>query len=299
MTRPLRAMDFVGHSRLWLCVSLVIIVVGLVFVALPGYGIRLGIDFTGGSILDLKFEDPTTTALIREALSGQGLGNSVIQRASADGTEMIIRTRPLSDQERRAVTADLKEKIGEFQVIRIEEVKGVISRELTQKALLALAIALAGMVLYITLRFEFKFAVAAILALLHDVLITIGVFSILHIEVNSYFVAAILTIIGYSINDTIVIFDRIRENLKGRKKETLPNLVNLSLNQTIVRSINTSLTTLLAVSAIYVFGGRTTQPFALALIVGIVSGTYSSLFVASPIWVWWKEREAMAKGVKA
>lgn len=299
MKRPLHAVDFIGHSRLWLCISLAVIVVGLVFVALPGYGVALGIDFTGGSILDLKFEEPTTTADIRGVLSGQGLGTSVIQRASADGTEMIIRTKPLGENERRAVTSDLKERIGEFQVIRIEEVKGVISRELTQKALLALAIALGGMVLYITLRFEFKFAIAAIIALLHDVLITIGVFSILHVEINSYFVAAILTIIGYSINDTIVVFDRIRENLKGRKKETVKDLVNASLNQTIMRCVNTSLTTLLAVGAVFVFGGRTTQPFALALIIGIISGTYSPLFIASPIWVWWKQRESMAKGVKA
>jgi len=294
-----RAIDFMGHSRLWLTLSLVLILVGLTFIALPGYGMKLGIDFTGGSLLDLRFEEPTSTMAIREVLAGHGLGASVIQRASADGREMIIRTRPLEDELRREVTQELKSKVGGFEVVRIDEVKGVISRELTQKAFLALAIAVAGMLIYITLRFEFKFAVAAIIALAHDVLITVGVFSILGVEVNSSFVAAMLTIIGYSINDTIIIFDRIRENLKARKKESLEELVNSSLNQTLARSINTSLTTLLAVGAVFVFGGKTTQDFALALIVGIVSGTYSSLFVASPVWVWWKNREALAKAAKA
>jgi preprotein translocase subunit SecF len=297
MIRP-RAIDFMGHSRLWLTLSLVLILVGLAFIVMPGYGMRLGIDFTGGSLLDLRFQEPTSTLAIREVMAKHGLGNSVIQRASADGREMIIRTRPLEDELRREVTQDLKSEVSEFEVVRIEEVKGVISRELTQKAFLALAIAVAGMLVYITLRFEFKFAVAAIVALVHDVLIVVGVFSILGVEVNSSFVAAVLAIIGYSINDTIVIFDRIRENLKSRKKESLEELVNNSLNQTLARSINTSLTTLLAVGAVFVFGGKTTQDFALALIVGIVSGTYSSLLVASPIWVWWKNREALAKSAK-
>ncbi|MEW6082303.1 MAG: protein translocase subunit SecF [Bacillota bacterium] len=298
MIRP-RAINFMGHSRLWLTLSLVLILVGLAFIALPGYGMRLGIDFTGGSLLDLKFQEPTSTMAIREVMAKHGLGNSVIQRASADGREIIIRTRPLEEELRREVTQDLKSEVSEFEVVRIEEVKGVISRELTQKAFLALAIAVAGMLVYITLRFEFKFAVAAIVALAHDVLIVVGVFSILGMEVNSSFVAAVLAIIGYSINDTIVIFDRIRENLKSRKKESLEEVVNNSLNQTLGRSINTSLTTLLAVGAVFVFGGKTTQDFALALIVGIVSGTYSSLLVASPIWVWWKNREALAKSAKA
>jgi len=146
------------------------------------------------------------------------------------------------------------------------------------------------------LRFEFKFAVAAIIALFHDAFITVGVFSILGKEINAPFVAAVLTIIGYSVNDTIVIFDRIRENMGAMQKETFSRIANVSLNDTLVRSINTSLTTLLAVLAILAFGGKTTKDFALALTVGILAGTYSSIFIASPIWVMWRQKE---KGAKA
>jgi len=180
-------------------------------------------------------------------------------------------------------------------VRRVEEVSGVIGKELTQKAILALVVANAAQVIYITLRFEFKFAVAAVVALIHDVLITVGMFSILGIEVNSPFVAAILTIIGYSINYTIVVYDCIRENLKARKKEDLKTLVNRSIAEARMRSIKTSLTTLRAVVAILVFGGQTIREFSLALAIGITTGTYSSIFIASPLWVLWKNKEEAAR----
>jgi preprotein translocase subunit SecF len=149
-----------------------------------------------------------------------------------------------------------------------------------------------GIVLYVTLRFEYKFALTGIAALVHDVLVMVGMYSLLGYEANSSFVAALLTIVGYSINDTIVVFDRIRENLKTRRRESLADVVNASINQTMARSINTSLTTLLAVFAVFIFGGRTIRDFTVALMIGITAGTYSSVFVASPLWYLWKMREA-------
>ena len=175
-------------------------------------------------------------------------------------------------------------------ILRIENVGAVIGKELTREAFLALAIAALGMVLYITLRFEFKFALAAIIALLHDAFIMVAIFSIFMIEINSTFIAAILTIIGYSINDTIVIFDRIRENLKTRRKKSVPEVVNDSINESLVRCINTSLTTFVVLVCLFIafnffIGGMDLKAFALALMVGVIAGTYSSIFIASPLWL--------------
>ncbi|MEW6243901.1 MAG: protein translocase subunit SecF [Bacillota bacterium] len=286
----MKKIDFFGMRKYWFGFSAAVILLGLIFLVMPGKGLRLGIDFTGGTILDLTFDEPVTVASVRSALEPLGLGKSVIQ-TSPDGRAVIIRTSTITEEMKRDVRKALEAELGSYQVERIEEVQGVISRELTRKAFLALGIAFLGMIVYITLRFEFKFAVTAIVALLHDVAITVGIFSIIGVEVESNFVAAILTIVGYSINDTIVVYDRIRENLKVRRKESLASLVNDSISQTLRRSINTSLTTLLAVGAIYVFGGKTTRDFGLALVIGILSGTYSSIFIASPLWVLWKTRE--------
>lgn len=291
--------DFVGRSKLWLTLSALVILVGVAALFLRG-GLNLGIDFRGGTLLQLRFEKGVTTQQVRDVLATYGLEKSGIQKAG-DNT-VLIRTKDLTDAERRDVLAGLKDKVGSYEILRVEKVGAFISAELRNNAFLALAIASALMLIYITLRFEFKFAVAGILALLHDVFITVGLFALLNVEIDSTFVAAILTIVGYSINDTIVVFDRIRENLKKRKKEPLGDIVNISINQTLARSINTSLTTLFAVIALLLFGGETTKVFALALFIGLISGTYSSIFIASPIWYLWRKGEldrgspATAKG---
>lgn len=284
--------DFMRWARLAMTISAVIIVAGIVAMALPGRGLKLGIDFTGGTLLDLRFERAVSTGEVRRALEPFGLGNSVIKLAGAEGKEVLITTRPIPDETRNGVLEGLKSSLGPYEPVRVEEVKGAISAELTRKAYLATIIACAGMLLYITLRFQLGFGLAAVLALVHDVLVTLSVFAIGGIEIDSTFVAAILTIIGYSINDTIVVFDRIRENLRGAGVRQAPPevVVNDSVNSTLGRSINTSLTTLLAILAVLFFGGKTTRNFALALTVGIVSGTYSSIFIASPIWVYWQKR---------
>lgn len=258
------------------------------------HGFNLGIDFTGGTLLDLKFDRPVTVSEVRDVLKDYQLENSTIQLASGEQVEsasnVFIRTHVLDETERRVLMAGVEQKLGAVEVLRIEKVGAVIGSELTQNALLALALSWVLMIAYITYRFEFKFAVSGIIALVHDILIVLGVFSLLRIEIDASFVAAILTIVGYSINDTIVIFDRIRENLKThRKGASLQELVNRSIYQTMTRSIYTVLTVLFATAALYFFGGETTKNFSLALLIGFASGAYSSIFNASQIWYTWKD----------
>ncbi len=285
--------DFAGKRKWWFLLSILFILPGLISIAVQGF--NLGIDFTGGTLLDLKFGRPVAVAEVREALKEHHLEGSTIQLAADTQTEsaqnVFIRTTVLSEENRRVVLADLQKGLGDFEVLRIEQVGAVIGSELTRQALLALLISWVLMIVYITYRFEFNFAIAGILALIHDVLIVIGLFSILHIEIDASFVAALLTIVGYSINDTIVIFDRIRENLKTyRKSDGLEQLVNKSILQTMTRSIYTVLTVLFATASLYFFGGETTKNFSLALLIGFASGAYSSIFNASQLWLVFKQR---------
>lgn len=283
--------DIIGRSKLWFAMSGLIILIGLFSMVTRGF--NLGIDFAGGTILDLRFEQAVTVSSVREALKEQGLENSTIQLAGEVNGEtaqnVFIRTHALEDDQRRAVMADLQNGVGAFEVLRVEKVGAVIGEELTKQALLALFVSSLLMILYITFRFEIRFAVAGVLALLHDVMIVVGVFSFFQLEIDMNFVAAILTIIGYSINDTIVIFDRIRENMKThRRSESILEMVDRSIWQTMTRSLYTIMTVLFATAALYWFGGDTTKNFSLALLIGFICGCYSSIFIASPIWVWWK-----------
>jgi len=275
------------RAKLFISISVLVIVVGIISLAVQG--LNLGIDFTGGTLLDLQFQKPVTTAQITDVLADYKLEKgSKVQEMG--GNRILIRTHTFdSEQQRTEILNSLKAKVGNFEVMRIDKVDAVIGKELTQKALWALLLAALGMVAYISYRFEFKFAVTAVLALLHDAVIVIGIFSLLQLEIDSSFVAAILTIIGYSINDTIVVFDRIRENLRARRRLDFDKLVDDSVNETLTRSINTSLTTLLVVFALIFFGGETIRNFMLALAIGILSGTYSSIFVASPVWAYWRK----------
>lgn len=268
--------------------SLLIIIPGIV--SLFYQGLNLGIDFTGGSMLHWKAEKTFTVTDVRQALAKSNLDKEArIQKAGEN--EVIIRTRSLSQDESQKVVADLKDALG-GQLLRNEKVGPVIGRELTTKALLAVIIACILMLIYITIRFEFKFGVGAIMALVHDVLVVLGLFSLFRWEVDSAFVAAVLTILGYSINDTIVVFDRIRENLKLKRKEDYAEIVDKSIMQTLNRSINTVLTVVFCLVALLVFGGATIKMFVIAMLIGVISGCYSSIFVASPIWYDLKIRES-------
>lgn len=298
--------DFVSKRYWWFALSALIMIPGLISIAIQGF--NLGIDFTGGTLLDLKFAQPVSVAQVRDVLKDYHLEHSTVQLAAGAQVEksqnVFVRSHVLTEEERIAAMEGLK-KLGSFEVLRVEKVGAVIGSELTRQAVLALVIAWAMMIAYISFRFEFKFAVSGILALIHDCIIVLGVFSLLRLEVDASFVAAILTIVGYSINDTIVIFDRIRENMKThRKTESFHDLVNRSIWQTMTRSIYTVLTVLFCSVALYVFGGETTKNFALAMTIGFVSGAYSSICNASQIWVTWKEYaerhrvESKIKGTK-
>ncbi len=286
-------MKIMNKRTIWFSISAVMIAISIF--SLLTNGLNLGVDFTGGSFMALTFEREVTLAEVRDVLADFGMAKSGLQRDQADPATVFIRTPRLDEERRVEIIHALEERVGDIVAEDVYMVSGIISEELTRQALMALAIAAVAMLVYITFRFEFRFGLAAIVALLHDALITIGFFSVLGIEVTGAFVAGILTVIGYSINDTIVVFDRIRENVKYRKKETFAQVADKSISQTIVRSINTSLTTLLAVTALYAFGGRTIKDFSLALMVGILIGTYSSIFLASPLWVMLRERGRAAR----
>lgn len=275
--------NFIRHRKKWYIISLIIILPGLISLMLQG--LNLGIDFTGGNIMEVRLEQGVQIQQVREVVEEleYGKGHN-IQKSGAN--DYLIRTRELTEEESAKLVSALEDKLGEVILLFNDRVGPTIGEELTTNAILALVIASALMLVYITYRFEFKQGLAAIVALLHDSLIVLGIFSIFQIEVNTYFVAAILTIIGYSINDTIIIFDRIRENLKMQKKgETLEDLVNVSLWQTLARSINTVMTVIFVLVALYFLGGTTIKTFVLAMLIGVISGAYSSIFNASPVWV--------------
>lgn len=280
--------DVIGKRKIWYIFSLLLIIPGLISIFVQGF--NLGIDFTGGTIVELQFAKPVTVLEVRNTLKDYGLENSTIQLTGKDHTEsaenVFIRTSILPEETRRAVLDNIKEKLGDYQVLRTEKVGAVIGSELTIKAVIAMLISWLIIIMYISYRFELRFALASIAALLHDVIIVLGIFSLMQKEIDGSFVAAIMTIIGYSINDTIVIFDRIRENLKlhFRKGGDLIELINHSIMQTMTRSVYTVLTVLFTVVSLFVFGGETTKNFALALIIGISCGAYSSIFNASPLW---------------
>ena len=260
-------------------------------------GFNFGIDFTGGTIIEMEFQQEVTLPQVRDVLREYNLDNATIQ-LSGDASnveaskDVMIRTMDLEENERKAVMASLKDEIGDYTVLREEKVGATIGGELITDALMATVISWILIILYVSYRFEWRFGVAAILTLIHDVLIVLSVFSFLQKQVDSSFVAAILTIIGYSINDTIVIFDRIRENqrLHFKRGGDLNELANRSIYQTLTRSLYTVFTVLFTTFALYFFGGDTTKDFSFALLIGFFSGSYSSIFVASPLWVVLKNR---------
>lgn len=275
-------MDFVRSRKIWYIISLLIIIPGLI--SFFTQGLNLGIDFRGGNLLDLQFtKQDVTISELRSTVHDLNVPAQI--QETANKGNFIIRTTEMTEEENVEFVKGLSAKFGEIEIHRNEKVSGTIGKELTQKAVYALIIASILMIVYITFRFEFFFGIAAVLALIHDVLVTIGLFSLFRIEVDSAFVAALLTIIGYSINDTIVIFDRIRENLRHRKKETLEEIVNTSINQTLFRSITTALTVIIGLVAILILGGATIKVFALAMLIGTISGAYSSICTASPLWL--------------
>jgi preprotein translocase subunit SecF len=257
-------------------------------------GLNLGIDFSGGHLVQAEFSESVGVAEVRDLLAEIGQEQAVIQGYGDNG--MIVRLRSSTDDRQvEAVIDTLRENYSGMEVLRLEKVGPVVGETLRRQAVIAVVIALAGILLYITVRFRFRFAVSSVMALLHDAIITLGVFSLSGREISLPFIAAILTIVGYSLNDTIVVLDRIRENWKGLRKEGILPLINRSINQTLSRTLNTSLTTFLPVLALFLWGGPVIANFAFALMVGIIVGTYSSIYVSGTILGEWYLRSPETK----
>ena len=264
--------DVASRGKIWFIISLLIILPG--FFCMGTRGFNFGIDFTGGTIIDLKFEQPVTVAQVRESLRPFGMDGSTIQLSGSDSEvessqNVMIRTVDMEEAERKEVMAGIRSSVGDYQVMREEKVGAVIGSELILNAVEALVISWFLIILYVAYRFEWRFGVSAVLALVHDIIIVLAVFSFTQRQIDSSFVAAMLTIVGYSINDTIVIFDRIRENLKlhFRKGGDIYELVNRSIYQTLRRSLYTVFTVMFTTFALFFFCGETTKDFAFALLV--------------------------------
>ena len=271
-------LSIVKRYKIFFAITITFLIIGIGSMLFKGF--NLGIDFTGGSIMDLEFKNPVTVSQVREVLKEKNLGNAIIQLESSDSNAksskgVLIRTGVI-----------LKSKVGDFAIQRVENVGATVGSELIQQAVMAIVLSWFLMIAYITIRFEFRFALAAIVALIIDVMVTLSYFSLFHMELDSSFVAALLTVVGYSVNGTIVIFDRIRENLKiHRRSESMTEMVDNSIWQTMGRSIYTVGTSLFAVVAIFIWGGETIRNFSFAMLVGFSSGAYTSTFLAGPLWM--------------
>lgn len=291
--------NLVAKRYIFFLISAIIIIPGLISLIVPP-GLQLGVDFTGGTLWEMQFQKPVTPTGIQGVLTQFGYGDSLIQTSS--GNTVLIRTKeirpdlPIKGQ----ISNALKAKFGPFTELSFQSVGPTVGTEIWQRSILAIALASLGILGYISFAFRkvshpYAYGVCAIVALLHDALVVLGIFSILgriiHVEVDSLFVTALLTVIGFSVHDTIVVFDRVRENSIRNFGEKFETIVNHSLLQTLGRSLSTSLTVLFTLSALVLFGGSSTRMFALALLIGIISGTYSSIFNASMLLVVWENGE--------
>lgn len=286
---------FIENSKYAIIISAIVILAGIGSMIFRG-GLNFGIDFKGGTqvVIDFGGEFDSTQAI---EIANKYADGAVIN--ALEKTQLEIKAKQMGSENVSAMFNEIKEaySLGDDALVSEDEIGASVGRELTRNSLMALAIAVIGMLIYVAIRFEFDFGIAAIVALVHDILITIAVFAIFNISINTPFIASVLIIVGYSINDTIVVFDRIRENLKKMRGSSPEEVANKSISQTLARSINTSITTLITIVALFIFV-PTVRDFAFPLIVCIVSGAYSSIFVASPVWCAIKNRKK-AKKVKA
>ncbi len=294
--------DFVGKRRYAFALSAILIIAGIVSLILHG-GPNYGIDFAGGTLVQVKFQKGVKIEELRKVVGGLGLGEVLIQTFGSKD-EFLIRLER-SSGELKGLSSMIEEGLrkafgeGSFEIRRVEMVGPKVGRDLRQKGIKAIIFALIGILIYVSWRFEFRFAVGAVIALAHDVMITLGVFSLLDKEISLPVLAAFLTIVGYSLNDTIVVYDRIRENMRKGGNEPFSKVINRSINETLSRTILTSLTTLIVVVVLFILGGGVIHNFALALLVGIIVGTYSSIYVASPVVLHWERKGDRRKKKRA
>lgn len=295
--------NFIGQSKLAISISLAFILVSAAFIFVHK-GLNFSVDFAGGTLIQMKFEKPVRDDLgkIRSIVNGIGLGSPEVKTIGQIVNNELQITVAKQESEITSVTNAIRDALSKnysensFEIRRVESVGPKIGGELKRDAIIATILSLIAILIYVGFRFNLPFGVASVIPLFHDVLITLGVFIIFDLEISLTFVAAILTIVGYSLNDTIVIFDRIRENMRGGLKgKKFPELVNSSINQTLSRTINTSLTTLFVVAALYFIGSEAIKDFALAMLVGVIAGTYSTIYIASPILIFWHNKKPITK----
>ena len=276
--------DFMGKRTLAIGVSTLLILASIVSLAVRG--LNFGIDFTGGTLIEVGYPAPAELPEVRAALAEAGFEDAQVQHFGSS-RDVLIRIAPREESSRAELSSDilraLQKQNAEVEIRRVEFVGPQIGEELTEKGGLAMLYALIGILIYVALRFEYRFALGSVAALVHDVIITLGAFSVFQWDFDLSVLAAVLAVIGYSLNDTIVVFDRIRENFRKIRKGTPVEIVNISINQTLARTLMTSITTLLVLIALFLIGGEIIHWFAGALIVGVLVGTYSSIYVASPV----------------
>lgn len=294
--------NMVRHKKWWFTLSSVLVLLSLF--SIFTYGFNFGIDFTGGTILDLEFQKEVTVAQVRDSMKGDNLENSVIQLTGVTegehSKEVMIRTRNLSSEESKVLLDHIRANLGDANIKRVESVGAVIGSEVTQHAVINLLVAFVALAAYISFRFEYKIAISAIISILHDLIMVLGVFSFFQLEIDATFLAAILTVVGYSMNEAVVIFDRVRENMRTHKKtDTFEQLANDSIDQSFHRSLYTLATVVFACGSLHFFGGESTKNFSLAMLIGFISGAYASICVDTSLWVVWKEYAAKRKAQKA
>lgn len=312
--------DIVKYRKIWFGISALLTIpgiIGIIWCMVEFHSpLKPGIDFTGGSILQYQFDKPVELDQVRKVLEEADLPGSQVQKAYIGGGEVIVmRTKALEDEAlKKKLDERLQTEIGTFKPLAVDKVTATIGPELLANGLIALFLTLAMMIAYISYRYMFDYAICAIVALFHDVIVLVGFYALFGIfmgtEVDSLFISAVLTVIGFSVHDTIVVFDRVRENAKfvgskvkdpvtgEEKKRTFGDVANDSVNQTLARSIFTSLTVIMTLTALYLLGGVTTRDFVFAMLIGIISGTYSSIFNASALLVWWREMKAKRPNAK-
>ncbi len=280
----IKNINFVSKFKKANFISIIIFFLSIFFISLKG--LNYGIDFKGGTLIELRTDVTVNASSIRDSLKSMNLGDINVKKFGKDGDYLIkveqknVNNSNLIPEIKKTLSDNLNADV-DFR--RVENVGPKVSSELLESSIIAISLALAAMLFYIWVRFEWQFSVGSIIALFHDVIITLGIFSILSLEINLSIIAAVLTIVGYSMNDTVVIYDRIRENLFKYTKISISDVANLSINETLARTVITSVTTLLALLSIYLLGGEILRGFSFAMILGVIIGTYSSIFVASPI----------------
>ena len=280
----IKNINFVSQFKKANIISIILFTLSILLVFFKG--LNYGIDFKGGTLIELRTEKSIKASSIRDTLSSMNLGDVNVKKFGIDG-DYLIKVEQKESNNNELIPGIKKKLIdnlnAEIDFRRVENVGPKVSAELLESSIIAISLALAAMLFYIWIRFEWQFSVGSIIALFHDVVITLGIFSLLSLEINLSIIAAVLTIVGYSMNDTVVIYDRIRENLFKYTKISISDIANLSINETLARTIITSVTTLLALVSIYTLGGEILRGFSFAMILGVIIGTYSSIFVASPI----------------